>query len=212
MRLDALGERLTGVAGLDEGEFDFSREPALGGPDRDLEEIEAVAPDLEQVIDQFERKLADREQQLQLMDGFIRTRQQLKETQLAGRPVRKGWMSSGFGRRTDPFHGRPAWHDGVDFAGSEGAEIIAVGAGVVTWSGDRFGYGQMVEISHADGYVTRYAHNRENLVDVGDVVNRGEVIARMGSSGRSTGPHVHFEVLHHGKAIDPTAFIYRASR
>jgi murein DD-endopeptidase MepM/ murein hydrolase activator NlpD len=121
-------------------------------------------------------------------------------------------MSSHFGRRVDPFTGRIATHEGVDFAGKLGSEIIAVGSGVVTWSSERYGYGQMVEINHGSGFMTRYAHNLENKVEVGDVVKKGQVIALMGTSGRSTGPHVHFEVYKHGRPVDPAAYIHRASR
>ncbi|MBT3710872.1 MAG: M23 family metallopeptidase, partial [Gammaproteobacteria bacterium] len=114
-----------------------------------------------------------------------------------------------FGRRNDPFTGKPAWHEGIDFAGKEGSEIMAVAAGVVTWSGDRYGYGNLVEVSHGGSYVTRYAHAKKLLVKVGDVVAKGQVVALMGSSGRSTGPHVHFEVLRNGKPVDPLRYVRR---
>jgi len=100
----------------------------------------------------------------------------------------------------------------VDFAGSQGADVISVAAGVVTWSGKRSGYGQMVEVNHGSGFSTRYAHNQTNLVKVGDVVKKGQTVAEMGSSGRSTGPHVHFEVYKHGRAVDPAAYIHRTHR
>lgn len=212
VRLDALGEHLTEIAGLDDGEFDFSVDPAVGGPDEPLAATEPGEPALDQLIEHLDYKLADRERQLQILERLLANRKLQTETQVAGRPIRKGWMSSAYGRRTDPFHGGQAWHQGVDFAGKEGAEVIAVAAGVVTWSGERNGYGQLVEISHADGYATRYAHNRENLVEVGQVVQKGQVIARMGSSGRSTGPHVHFEVLRNGKAQNPASYVHRVSR
>ena len=109
---------------------------------------------------------------------------------LSGRPISKGWLSSYYGMRKDPFSGRPAMHKGVDFAGKEDAEIIATGSGVVTWSGKRYGYGQLIEIDHGEGLKTRYGHNKNLLVAVGDVIDKGQVIARMGSTGRSTGPHV----------------------
>jgi len=124
-----------------------------------------------------------------------------------GRPVHSGYISSMFGNRTDPFTGRAAFHKGVDFAGREGSEVVAVASGVVIWSGDRYGYGQMVEINHGNGYVTRYAHNSDNLVAVGDTVKRGEVIAVMGSTGRATGPNLHFEVLHNGRVVNPLSYV-----
>ena len=116
-------------------------------------------------------------------------------------------MSSPFGKRVDPISGKNAWHSGVDFAGRDGSDVIAVASGVVTFAGERSGYGKMVEISHANGYLTRYAHHKGLLVESGDVVKKGEVIGVMGSSGRSTGPHVHFEVLKHGRPVDPARYV-----
>lgn len=212
VRLDALGERLTSIAKLDKGEFDFSQPPALGGPEiNGLDEVHA-APDFHIAINQLAEQIEDRQQQLETLEALLANRKIQRDLFIAGRPIKKGWMSSRYGRRNDPFTGRIAWHSGVDFAGKDGADIIAVAAGVVTWSGERHGYGEMVEISHGNGYSTRYAHCKENLVKVGDVVKKGQIIALMGSTGRSTGPHVHFEVYKHGRAVDPATYIHRASR
>jgi murein DD-endopeptidase MepM/ murein hydrolase activator NlpD len=123
--------------------------------------------------------------------------------------VTQGWISSYFGHRTDPFNGRKAFHRGVDFAGPAGAQVVSVASGVVTYSKDRFGYGKTVEINHGNGYVTRYAHNQKVLVAVGDTVQKGQPIALIGSTGRSTGPHLHFEVLKQGRAVDPMSFVRR---
>lgn len=212
LRLDALGERITAVAKLDKGEFDFSQRPAVGGPaSADLGPAYGN-PDFLDALDQLVEQLDDRAQQLSILEGLLANRKIEDELFLAGRPIKKGWMSSGFGRRNDPFNGRVAMHKGVDFAGKKGSNIIAVAAGVVTWSGERSGYGQLVEINHGGGYITRYAHNQQHLVAVGDIVAKGQVVALMGSSGRSTGPHVHFEVYKHGRPVDPARYIYRASR
>jgi murein DD-endopeptidase MepM/ murein hydrolase activator NlpD len=116
-------------------------------------------------------------------------------------------MSSYFGKRTDPFTGKQANHRGVDFAGKSGAEIITVADGVVTWSSSRYGFGKLVEINHGNGYSTRYAHNSENLVAVGDEVKKGQIVALMGETGRATGPNLHFEVLRNGKRVNPVTFI-----
>lgn len=212
VRLDALGERMTGLAKLDEGEFDFSQPPAVGGPETADLGADLQQPDLFNAIDQLATRIDDREQQLEILETLLVDRKLADDIFVAGRPILKGWMSSRFGHRNDPFTGRVAMHEGVDFAGKDGSDIISVAAGVVTWSGERYGYGQMVEINHGGGYVTRYAHCKENLVKVGDVVKKGQVIALMGSSGRSTGPHVHFEVYKHGRAVDPATYIHRASR
>ncbi|WP_163369754.1 M23 family metallopeptidase [Endozoicomonas acroporae] len=212
-RLDALGERLTSKAKLDDGEFDFSEAPALGGP-QEFAEAEAAYSkvSLIEAIDQLADQIDNREEQLDLLDNLIANRTLHDDAFLAGLPVRKGWLSSRYGRRTDPFTGKGAWHNGVDFAGKRGSDIISVAAGVVVWSGTRSGFGLLVEVNHGNGYLTRYAHNDENLVKVGDIVTRGQAIAKMGSSGRSTGPHVHFEVLKNGKPQDPSRYIYRASK
>lgn len=212
VRLDALGERLTTIAKLDQGEFDFSQPPALGGPETVALGEAYQAPRFLDVIDSLADQIENREQQLETLEALLANRKIQSDIFIAGRPVKKGWMSSRYGRRTDPFNGRVAWHSGVDFAGKKGSDVISVAAGVVTWSAKRHGYGHMVEINHGSGFSTRYAHNAENLVKVGDVVKKGQVIALMGSSGRSTGPHVHFEVYKHGRAVDPASYIHRTHR
>jgi len=211
VRLDALGERLSEVAGLEDGEFDFGQQPAVGGPEQDSLQSYQHS-ELEALFQQLEAQLDSRESQLGILESLMMDRNVQRQSAVTGRPIKKGWLSSRFGRRTDPFTGHRAWHNGVDFAGKAGSEIIAVAAGVVTWSGERNGYGQMVELDHGEGYATRYAHNSENLVKVGDVVKKGEVVALMGSSGRSTGPHVHFEVYKNGRAVDPASYIRRTIR
>jgi len=212
LRIDALGERITTIAKLDRGEFDFSAAPALGGPETgELGEAYQL-PEFVEVMDQLAQQIEDREQQLEVLETLLGNRKIQNDVFLAGRPINKGWMSSRFGRRTDPINGRLAWHSGVDFAGKDGSDIVAVASGVVTWSASRHGYGRMVEINHGGGFSTRYAHAKENLVKVGDVVKKGQIVALMGSSGRSTGPHVHFEVYKNGRAVDPARYIYRTRR
>ncbi len=211
MRLEALGERLAKMAKLDKGEFDFRRPPAIGGPLRPTELDSGEFPDFSQSLERLKRQLDDREQQLVIMESMLLNRSLQQRAQPKGAPVRDGWVSSGFGNRTDPFTGHKALHAGVDFAAPAGTEVIAVAGGVVAWSGVREGYGKMVEVNHANGYVTRYAHNERNLVKAGDTVQPGQVIALLGSTGRSTGAHVHFEVLRNGNPVDPMSFI-EASR
>ncbi len=208
-RLDAVGERLIQTARLNKGEFDFSREPAMGGPQEQLPDSGYKAPTIDQAIAELEAELEDREIQLDVLSTLIKNRKIREDAFIAGRPIRRGWMSSRYGRRTDPFNGRLAWHAGMDFAGKEGSDIVAVASGVVTWASDRSGYGLMIEINHGSGYSTRYAHCKELDVSVGDVVRKGQTIAAMGSTGRSTGPHVHFEVYKNGRTVDPAAYIHR---
>jgi murein DD-endopeptidase MepM/ murein hydrolase activator NlpD len=213
-RLDALGTHLTALAGLEGGEFNFAIEPALGGPMLPLqsEPHDSLPGPLKNSFDLMSATLGDREIQLEILAGLLLDAEAQAEAVPAGRPVLRGWLSSRYGSRTDPFTGKRAWHQGIDFAGSDGDEIIAVASGVVSWSGERTGYGTLVEIAHGDGLVTRYGHNRENRVEVGDLVRQGDVIAFMGNSGRSTGPHVHFEIFKHGRAVDPSSYVRRTLR
>lgn len=212
LRLDAMGQRFVEAGLIGSEEFDFDQPAAVGGPEEGMSGESFTTPELTQMIDQLARRIADREQQLRLLDTLISRKQIEDERFVAGRPITWGWLSSRYGYRTDPFSGRRAWHGGVDLAGKDGSDIIAVAAGVVTFAADRHGYGNLVEIDHGDGLVTRYAHCKTIEVEVGDVVQKGQVVALMGSTGRSTGPHVHFEVLRHGKTQNPEDYIQRASR
>ena len=207
IRLDALGKRLTEMADIDSREFDFDRDPPSGGPEG--EGVSAQIPDLSHLLAQLEQRADLRESQLAALENVILTRELKEEIHPEGRPVSAGYISSYFGERADPFDGLEKFHKGVDFAGSMGQDVVAVAAGVVTWAGQRSGYGKLIEINHGDGYSTRYAHNERALVSVGQTVKRGESIALMGSTGHSTGPHVHFEVLHNGRQVDPLSFIGR---
>jgi murein DD-endopeptidase MepM/ murein hydrolase activator NlpD len=211
VRLDALGTRLTQMAGLKDGEFDFTSAPSLGGPEEPLAATESMQINgVVGALEVLDEQLADRDRQLTVLEDLLLNRKLRDEVRPEGRPVTAGYVSSQFGSRTDPFTGRRAFHKGVDFAGREGAEVVAVASGVVIWSGERYGYGQLVEINHGNGYVTRYAHNVDNLVAVGDTVRRGQVIARMGDTGRATGPNLHFEVLLNDKPVDPLAYVQSA--
>jgi murein DD-endopeptidase MepM/ murein hydrolase activator NlpD len=169
----------------------------------------AVVPDLSAMIDQFDRNLDFRSTQFSALESVLLGRQLSAEIRPTGRPVMAGYISSYFGERMDPFNGEEAFHKGVDFAGDSGADVLAVAQGVVTWAGQREGYGVLVEVNHGNGYITRYAHTSRALVTAGDTVQRGQAVAVVGSTGRSTGPHVHFEVLKDGRQIDPMAFIGR---
>ena len=205
IRLDALGKRLTEMASIDHRELDFDSAPSTGGPE--TEGISAQIPDLTNMLDSLERRVDLRDAQLAALENVILARKLKEEIHPEGRPVQAGFISSFFGDRQDPFTGHQAFHNGIDFAGSAGSEVVAVAAGVVTWAGERAGYGSLIEVSHGNGLVTRYGHNQRTLVAVGQTVTRGEPIALMGSTGRSTGPHVHFEVLRNGRQINPASFI-----
>jgi murein DD-endopeptidase MepM/ murein hydrolase activator NlpD len=211
-RLNAVGERMTRMAELDTGEFDFDNPPPLGGPeDRSAGAPAPAIDEFHTALDRFSRELGARERQMWVLRDLMVAGELREEVMPSGRPIKSGWISSGFGSRTDPFTGRHASHYGIDFAGGLGSEVISVASGVVSYAGRRSGYGNMVEINHGNGYVTRYGHNRKILVAAGERVEKGRTIAEMGSTGRSTGPHVHFEVLRNGRIVNPTSYIY-ASR
>lgn len=205
-RLNALGQKLVKIAKLDPGEFSFHEAPGVGGPDgADAQ----VTLDFGNEIDSVIEELEDREQQLSVLENILMSSYMEEEVFPEGRPIKRGWISSYYGMRTNPFTGKLQFHKGMDFAAKDGSNILTVAGGVVTWSSKRYGYGYLVEINHGNGYVTRYGHNKENLVKVGDTVKKGQVISLMGSTGRSTGPHVHFEVLKNGRQIDPQRFVQK---
>ncbi len=210
-RLDALGERLAEKANLTNGEFNFNSDIPLGGPEATVAELpKASGNDVLAEIDQLLNHIADKQKQLSLLESVMMNHNVSNASYIAGRPITEGWLSSQYGVRKDPFNGTPAMHKGLDFASyADDVKVIATGAGVVTWAGERWGYGQLIEIDHGGGLKTRYGHNDRLLVDVGDVVTRGQPIAQMGNTGRSTGPHVHYEVLRNGQQVDPNQFVYR---
>lgn len=207
IRLDALGGRLTDMAHLDKGEFDFSGQPAQGGPASGESHGLVGVPNFIASLNKLAEQVESRAQQLGLLETMLMSRSLENQVMPAGRPIKSGWLSSYFGMRTDPFSGRQEHHKGIDFAGKLGSNVVAVASGVVTWAGRRYGYGKLVEINHGNGYSTRYGHNKEVRVAVGETVKKGQILALMGSTGRSTGPHVHFEVLRNGHAVDPMTYI-----
>lgn len=213
IRLDAMGERLTGLAGID-NEFDFSESVGLGGTEENIGEgKEAFAPPtFMQELNKLSDKIATREKQLEVLENLIVKRSIRQENYIAGYPIKNGYITSRYGVRIDPITGRSKGHKGVDFSGPRGADVMSVAAGVVTFSGVKTGYGNVVEVSHLDGYKTIYAHNQKNLVSPGDLVQVGQVVAKLGSSGRATGPHVHFEVLKNNNAINPITYITRVGK
>ena len=208
IRLDALGRQLTEVAKLDRGEFDFDHPPAVGGP-RTEAGAGPVVPALNDMLDSVGAAIDDRGRQLTALQNLILTRELARQIVPGGRPVESGYISSLYGQRTDPFDGRNAFHQGLDFAGTPGTRVLAVADGIVSHAGVDGGYGRLIEITHGNGYVTRYAHNAKLLVEPGQTVKRGDPIALMGSTGRSTGTHLHFEVLRDGRPVNPMSFVRR---
>ncbi|MFB3105319.1 MAG: M23 family metallopeptidase [Pseudomonadales bacterium] len=208
LRMEALGARVTEVADLEGGEFSFAQPAPQGGPTSRTEDA-VPWPSLLASLDELSIDLKYRENELEVLESLLRDREYRKAVAVTGRPVTWGWMSSPYGQRVDPISGKSAWHAGVDFAGRDGSDVIAVASGVVTYAAIRSGYGKMVEINHGDGFATRYGHHAAILVSAGDIVKKGQVIGTMGTSGRSTGPHVHFEVLKNGRHVDPARYVAR---
>lgn len=208
-RLDAAAGRMTEIAGLDPEEFNFGEPPAIGGPETEASERVGSDPVLGS-LEAFEAKLAARERQMRVLEDILMAGRLQRELKPSGWPVADGYVSSTYGWRADPFNGRRALHSGIDFAAPMGSDVLAVAAGIVTEAAPRDGYGQMVEINHGNGYVTRYGHNQRMLVKPGQKVDKGQKIATVGNSGRSTGPHVHFEVLLNGYIVNPAQYIQAA--
>jgi murein DD-endopeptidase MepM/ murein hydrolase activator NlpD len=212
VRLDALGEKLSGVAGLPAKQFDFSQEPSVGGPEVGVGTT-LTPNDLLGELAALEKRIANRQLQLEKLNSMLTERESLAEFDVSGRPVDGGYISSDFGRRLDPFTGNLAVHQGVDFnTGKIGENVFAVAAGVVSYAGWQEGYGQLVRIDHGNGFETLYGHDSKLLVKEGDVVKKGQIIALSGTSGRSTGPHVHFEVHKNGRVVDPASYIQSTIR
>ena len=207
IRLDALGSRLAEMGNLDAQEFNFGSQPAQGGGFVSSVLESQDVPDFLASLEMLGREIDDRGPMLEALEALLMNEQLNEQVHPRGRPVLSGYMSSGYGYRTDPLNGKKAFHSGLDFAGASGSNVIAVAAGVVTDSRYRQGMGNMVEIYHGNRYSTRYAHNKKNLVQVGDAVRKGQKIADMGTSGRATGPHVHFEVLINGKTVNPIEYV-----
>ena len=207
IRLDVLGERLVDMAQLDAAEFNFSARPAMGGAHSPGSHETQAVPDFVLSLEKLSEQLGDRTPKLIVLEELLMSEQLQRQIHPTGRPVETGWMSSHYGYRTDPLSGKRAFHSGADFAGPSGSPVLAVASGVVTSARYLQGMGNIVEINHGGGYVTRYAHNKKNLVATGDTVKKGQKIAFMGNSGRATGPHVHFEVLHDGKSVDPLEYV-----
>ncbi len=203
-RLNALGERLTRAGQLGDGEFDFDKPVPVGGggPVRDM------APgDLRQGMAKLQAQFSASGEQLSVLETLLFNRKLEADALPSRAPVARSYITSGFGGRADPFSGGSQFHKGIDFDANTGDPVLSVADGVVSYSGVRSGYGNVIEVDHGNGYVTRYAHNSRLLVQVGELVRVGEEVAKAGSTGRSTGAHVHFEVWENGRVVNPRNFL-----
>lgn len=205
-RMNALGQRLVDQSKLDSEEFNFTREAPVGGPES-VALVSSSMGSLNLDIDAFSELLQNQQLKFHSLESLLMGRELDRETTPKGWPVSKGWISSAYGTRTDPFTGKQARHAGVDFVGKRGDVVLAVADGVIVWAANRGGYGKLIDIDHGNGYITRYAHNDELLVSVGSEVKAGSVIGRLGSTGRASAPHVHFEVHKDGRSVNPWKFI-----
>ncbi|MBB1088598.1 peptidoglycan DD-metalloendopeptidase family protein [Lysobacter sp. SG-8] len=207
-RLNALGERLTRIGQLQDGEFDFEKPVGVGGagPVEDISK-----PELDEGLQQLDAQFKASGEQLSVLESLLFSRQLDLNAVPSRSPVGRSYITSGFGYRADPFRGGRALHKGLDFDANTGDPVYAVADGVISYSGVRSGYGKVVEVDHGNGYVTRYAHNSRLSRRVGELVRAGQEIAKAGSTGRSTGAHVHFEVWEHGKVVNPRNFLSQQS-
>ena len=203
-RLNALGDRLARGAGLEGGEFDFDRPVGVGGPEA---AYDMPARRLLDGLGSLDGDLAHSGQQLSVLEALLFDRTLERNAMPSRSPVASSFVTSSYGYRADPFGRGGQFHKGIDFDARTGDPVMMVADGVVSYSGVRGGYGNVVEVDHGNGYVTRYAHNSRNLAKVGDLVRVGDEIAKAGSTGRSTGAHVHFEVWENGRVQNPRKFL-----
>jgi murein DD-endopeptidase MepM/ murein hydrolase activator NlpD len=211
LRLDTLGARLAKMSGMQPQEFNFDQAPPQGGPFVPAAQQDVSMSSLDQQLASLATLLNDRNDKLVAMETLLMQDSLDKKEFPSVAPVSGGNYSSNFGWRIDPFTGQNAMHEGVDFMAPEGTPIVASAAGIVVYSGLHPQYGNMVEIDHGNDIVTRYGHASKLLVKVGQVVQRGQEIAEVGSTGRSTGNHLHFEVRYKGIAQNPRRFLESAS-
>lgn len=205
-RLNALGERLTQMGKLEDGEFDFQESPGMGGEDNGPVEDIPVA-DVNAELQMLSGRFAAAGQQLNVLEALLFDQQLQRDAVPSRLPIHNSYVTSGFGGRNDPFGRGRGNHKGLDFHARVGDPVLAVADGVILFSGVKGGYGNVVDVDHGNGYVTRYAHNSRLSVRQGDLVRAGQEVAKAGSTGRSTGAHVHFEVWENGLAVNPRKFL-----
>jgi murein DD-endopeptidase MepM/ murein hydrolase activator NlpD len=212
MRLDALGERLSALAGLKAGEFRFAELPGRGGAVSSIPPKDLSMAEFNRQLDQLSRHMENRTDSLGILESQLFDAKVKKKLMPTIPPVDGSWSASSFGWRIDPFNGMLAMHEGVDFVVDVGTPVFAAAGGVVRFSGMHPQYGYMVEIDHGNDFTTRYAHCSRLLVREGEIVQRGSKIAESGSTGRATGPHLHFEVRYRGVAQNPARFLQASAR
>lgn len=211
LRLDTLGERLARTAGFKPQEFMFDQPPGRGGAVSTLPTYDLSLGDLSRQVDLLTQQMDDRTEKLGILDSLMIFDSAKKKLLPSISPVEGGLFSSNFGWRIDPFNGTRAFHEGMDFIAKIGTPARAAAGGVVIASEFHPQYGNMIEIDHGNGLVTRYAHLSKRDVKVGDVVLSRSRIGAVGNTGQSTGPHLHFEVRQNGTPLNPVRFLRLAS-
>ena len=212
MRLDALGERLSTLAGLKPGEFRFTEAPGRGGALSSIPPKDLSMAEFNRQLDQLSRQMENRSDSLGILESQLFDAKVKKKLMPTIPPVDAAYSASSYGWRIDPFNGMLAMHEGVDFPVDIGTPVFAAAGGVVIYSGPHPQYGFLVEIDHGNDFTTRYAHCSRVLVREGEVVQRGSKIAESGSTGRATGPHLHFEVRYRTVAQNPIRFLQATAR
>ncbi len=208
MRLDAFGERLAKAAGIKPTEFRFSEPPGQGGPmpSTDLQR-DITLLEFRDRLGEISRVLEDRSDKLGVLDSVLMDGRLAQKAIPTVLPITAGWHSSNFGYRIDPFNGKNSFHTGVDFVAPPGTAVFAAAGGVVSGAELHQEYGNMVDVDHDNGLTTRYAHLSKYKVKIGDVVMKGQILGEVGSTGRATGPHLHFEVREKGVPLNPNRFL-----
>ena len=207
VRLDTVGERLAKLAGFKPHDLMFGELPGRGGAVSTLPSQDLSLGDFTRQLDLLTRQVDDRGDKLGILESLFTLDSAKKKLNPTMLPVEGGWYSSNYGLRIDPFTGQRAFHEGIDVMAEVGTPIRAAAGGVVIYSDLHSQYGNMIEIDHGNNLITRYAHASKRLVKVGDVVLRGGKIAEVGSTGRATGTHLHFEVRQRGAPVNPAQFL-----
>ena len=205
--LNTLGHKISSIAKLNKKEFNFKNPKYLGGLNKINIEFEYNS-DFDKYLDKMLIDLSIKENNLKYLFKLVNNMEMKEQFLPTGFPSKKGYISSDYGNRENPFSKKMYFHKGIDIAHKMETDIFSLAAGEVIFSGKKYGYGNVVEISHLNGYTTKYAHNNRNLVKKGEKIKKGQIIAKMGSTGHSTGPHIHLEVLKNNKNIDPKKFIH----
>ncbi len=209
-RLKAFAKKMVRLAKLDTNVFSFDEPPArggLGGRNIFRRNSAEIAESVKKDIEVLQKQLIQQSNQFERMQLVLKSREIGQSLEISKWPVASGYLSSKFGMRKDPFNGRLRKHQGIDLAGPRGSDIMSIAAGTVVFSGRKGGYGRVIDIKHANGLLSRYAHLQKSLVKVNQTIAAGEKIALLGTSGRSTGPHLHLEILKNNKNIDPLLFL-----